>query len=418
MAVFHYQAIRRDGDKVNGDIDAEDSKVAEQLLRDKALFVLSIQGQNELTTLLKGSPAGASRNQREVTKKTGLNKEFHLFKPPDKEWMQVYRQLSLMIRSGITIIEALDFVAARATHSKVQEILYDVLGHVENGESLAQAMGRYEEYFGKGNVQLVGCGESSGNMAGALTDINALMAYRSEQRKQIKAALRLPCIVLGFAILVIYWIAYFLMPKFAVLVQNGSTMPAVTRFLFSFTEFIRDYGILMFVLMALSVMLLQRYYKTEQGRILLDALLLRTPIFGKIVMDSEMNRAFHTLNTLLMSGLPLVDSLEGVVNVSGSQYYIDKFSDVRRRLVDGHSFSSSLEDDRIPELASHLVSVGERTGAMEEVTGELGEFYRQELEERVKILISLIPIIMTLIIGGLVGFVYLGIILGISSTRF
>ena len=202
------------------------------------------------------------------------------------------------------------------------------------------------------------------------------------------------------------------------LVKDSSTMPLITQWLFGFTGFIQTYGLVLFVLMALAVLGTQRYYKTKHGRILIDSILLRAPMFGNIVVDAEMNRAFHTLNTLLKSGLSLVDSLEGVVKVSSNQYFVDKFTQVQFRLVEGNSFADSLEDKRVPELASHLVAIGERTGAMEEVTGELGEYYRQELEQRVKKMVSLIPIIMTFLIGGLVGFVYLGVILGIASTRF
>ncbi|PCI49570.1 MAG: hypothetical protein COB51_04085 [Moraxellaceae bacterium] len=418
MAIFQYEAIRRDGDKVNGDIDAENSNIAAQLLRQKALFVLKIQGRNELTTISNRKQTGVAKRRYRSVAKSGLNKEFHLFKPSDKEWMQVYRQLSLMIRSGITLIEALELVARRAANSKVQEILFEVLERVENGASLAQAMGHYEDYFGQSNIQLISCGESSGNMADSLNDINQLMMYRAEQKKQIRAALFLPGFVLLTAIVVIYWIAYFLMPKFSMLVKDSSTMPLITQWLFGFTGFIQTYGLVLFVLMALAVLGTQRYYKTKHGRILIDSILLRAPMFGNIVVDAEMNRAFHTLNTLLKSGLSLVDSLEGVVKVSSNQYFVDKFTQVQFRLVEGNSFADSLEDKRVPELASHLVAIGERTGAMEEVTGELGEFYRQELEQRVKKMVSLIPIIMTFLIGGLVGFVYLGVILGIASTRF
>ena len=146
-------------------------------------------------------------------------------------------------------------------------------------------------------------------------------------------------------------------------------MPLITQWLFGFTGFIQTYGLVLFALIALLVLGVQRYYKTSHGRVAIDSILLRAPMFGKIVVDVEMNRAFHTLNTLLKSGLPLVDSLEGVVKVTSNQYFVDKFAQVQLRLVEGNSFAASLEDKRVPKLASHLISIGERTGTMEEVTG-------------------------------------------------
>lgn len=421
MAYFRYEAIDRLGSKITGNIDAQTSGQAVKLLREKELFVLKVQGRSELTTRAVDEaesrllPSGRYR----LPSKQGLSKDIQLFKPTPKQWAQVYRQLALMIRSGVTLVEALETVARRALHPRIQMILFDVLERVENGESLAGAMSNYEREFGHSTIQLIRCGEHSGDMEQVLSDIVVMIAYRVEQQKKVKSALLIPKAISAAVIVLFFVVSYKLAPQFrSVLGDDLRGMPLITTSLFTFTDFFRASWPYLFVGGVGLGFGLRRWHQSEQGKNLLDATLLRMPLFGQIIVHTEMNRTFHTINLLLRSGLPLIDALKAVTQVSTNQYFVNLYSLGCERLLSGESFADSLVHVRVPELVPVLVAVGERTGALEEVTAELSAYFRQELEDSVKALIDRLPIFLTVVIGGIVGWVYGGVMLGLASTRF
>lgn len=421
MAYFHYEAVNREGAKITGNIDADTSGQAASILREKELFVLKVHGHNELTKHAgqENQRAGLPAKRNSNTSNKGLSRDIQLFRPTDKQWAQVYRQLALMIRSGITLVEALEMAARRAMHPRIQQVLFDVLEHVENGEPLAEAMQRHDTYFGNSTIQLIRCGEHSGDMVQVLGDIVGMIAYRAEQNKKIRSAMFIPKAVSIAVVVLFFIISYKLAPQFrSVLGDDLQNMPWITTSLFSFTDFFRQYWPFIFILCASLWFGLRHWYKTDRGRTLVDRILIRLPMLGSVMVDAEMNRAFHTLNLLLRSGLPLIDALRSIAQVSSNQHFIELYGKGCERLLAGDAFADCLVDQRVPELAPHLVAVGERTGSLEEVTAELGGYFRQELEDRVKTLIDRLPVVMTIVIGSLVAWVYGGVMLGLASTRF
>jgi len=377
MPIYHYRARDRQGRTIASTIEASDLRTAAQVLRNKGYFITEIKEP--------GKGLQAEIDLGFLEKGPGL-KDIAIFS----------RQLATMMAAGLPIVQSLAILEKQTENKKFKAILHEVRLDVEGGAPLSDALAKHK-VFGRLYVNLVRAGEASGTLDAILDRLATFLEKDLELRGKIKSAMTYPVIVFIFAILVTYFLLTGIVPEFAKILSDlGSELPALTRFLILISNFLRKYTLYLLVGLVLLYFAYRYYYRTEQGRRVIDRIKLRMPVFGVLNKKSALARFARTLGLLLSSGVNIVEAVDITKGTAGNAVIEDILEETKNTIQVGEPLHSTLlrYPEIFPPMVASMVAIGEETGALDAMLQKVADFYEREVDETVESLTAAIEPIM------------------------
>jgi len=326
------------------------------------------------------------------------------------------RQLAVMMKSGVPLLQSFDIVSKGHSNPSVTHLLQDIKTEVETGSSLQQAFQKYPLYFNALYCNLIGAGEAAGILDGLLERLATYMEKTQALKSKIKSALFYPVSIIAVAFIITAVIMIFVIPAFKELFSNfGADLPAPTLVLMSISDFFVTYWWAIFGGIGGGFYLFFYFWKRSiKLQRIMDILLLKVPIFGELIRKATIARWTRTLSTMFAAGVPLVESLDSVAGAAGNAVYFDATKTIQREVSTGNSLTASMQNtDVFPSMVLQMVAIGEEAGSLDAMLGKVADFFEAEVDDAVSAISSLMePIIMVVLgtlIGGMVVAMYLPI---------
>ncbi len=325
------------------------------------------------------------------------------------------KQFSTMIDAGLPIVQCLDILHSQQENPTFKKMLKEIKESVESGATFAETLKKYPKQFDDLFVNMIAAGEAGGILDVILRRLSAYMEKAAKLKAQVKGAMTYPMITIAIAIIVVAVIMVFVIPVFQEMFEGmGGQLPAPTLIVVGISNFVRDNILYMIIAAVLTVFALKRFYATEKGKFMIDALLLRLPIFGQLLRKVAVAKFTRTMGTMLSSGVAILDSLDIVAKTAGNKIVERAIYDIRFGIAEGRTMADPmLESGVFPTMVCQMISVGESTGALDAMLGKIADFYDDEVDQAVENLTAAIePMMMVflgVVIGGLVVSMYLPI---------
>ena len=387
-SIFVWEGRDRTGKKIKGEMRAGGSAVVNATLRRQGINVTRV------------------RKQRLGGGKRVTEKDIALFT----------RQMATMMKAGVPLLQAFDIVAKGHANPRVTKLLLDIKSDVETGSSLAAAFRKQPLYFDALFCNLVQAGEQAGILE---TLLDRLATYKEKIlaiKSKIKSAMFYPVAVIVVAFVITAVIMIFVIPAFKqVFVSFGADLPAPTLVVIGMSDFFVEYWYLIFGVLIGGIWGFFALWKRSQAvQIAMDRWLLKMPLFGELVKKSVIARWTRTLSTMFAAGVPLVEALDSVGGASGNYVYVIATKQIQQEVSTGTSLTTAMQNANVfPNMVVQMTSIGEESGALDNMLGKVADFYEQEVDDAVEALSSLMePLIMVVLgvlIGGMVVAMYLPI---------
>ena len=393
---FLYKAKDKLGEVQSGEVVAVDQGKAETLLTNNGLTIISLQQQGE-DILGKLNPFGKSVNHKDLV----------LFS----------RQLSTLISARVPIIQSLRILQEQVDGKYLKVIITDLIADLENGDSLSNAMAKYNKVFGNVYVSLVKSGELAGTLDKSLVYLADQLEKDYELTSKVKSAMTYPIFVLSALVIIGLMMFKFVLPNLtSVLEQQGGTLPPVSVALIAATKFFQVYWWVV-LLGIVGLILGGRYYiNTFRGRYQWDALKIHAPVIGDIFQKIYMARFSRNLSTLILGGIPIIKALEIVAQLVNNVIYRDILMQAVEQISGGKSISDGLTGHpEFPNIVTQMVHVGEQTAQLDDILGKLAGFYEKEVDTKVATLTTLLEPLIMIVLGIGVGVLVAGILLPIYN---
>jgi type IV pilus assembly protein PilC len=323
----------------------------------------------------------------------------------DKSLAVFTRQFSVMIDAGLPLVQCLQILGEQEENKTFQRIIMQVREDVESGSSLANALKKHPNAFNDLYVNMVAAGETGGILDTILQRLATYIEKAYKLKAQVKSAMIYPATVIGIAVLVVYVILWKVIPVFASLFMSlGATLPLPTQIVVAASKFVGRFWWLLALLAFAGAYAIRRYYATENGRMVIDNILLKAPILGLVLRKIAVARFCRTLGTLLSAGVPVLESLEITAHTSGNAVIEKAILEVRKQVEEGKSMAEPLKTtNAFPPMVVQMISVGEATGAMDTMLAKIAEFYEEEVDVAVAGMMKLIEPVMILFLGIVIG---------------
>ncbi|MBG1240318.1 type II secretion system F family protein [Nostoc sp. NZL] len=324
------------------------------------------------------------------------------------------RQFAVLMNAGVAIVRSLGVLSEQCSNPKLKQALVDISSDVQSGMNLSESMRKHPDCFDGLYVSMIQAGEVGGVLDEVLNRLAKLLEDVARLQNQIKSALSYPVVVGFIAVAIFLGMTIFLIPIFAkIFTEIGTELPALTQFLMDASQFLRSpkVFVLIGVLVALKVAFTQ-YGKTPVGRITIDRLSLKMPLFGDLIQKSSVARFSRTFGSLTRSGVPILTCLEIVRDTSGNQVIANAIDAARMEIQQGGMISIALQKDSVfPAMAIQMISIGEETGELDAMLMKVADFYEDEVEQAVKAMTSILEPVMIVVLGGMVGTILLAMYL-------
>ncbi|MFP4466524.1 MAG: type II secretion system F family protein [Candidatus Goldiibacteriota bacterium] len=392
--LFSYKAKTADGRVIDGQIDVDNEELLKSKLKAQKLTVVSVTKQGGLAAIFKTGPKVST------------------------ELLSIFsRQFSTMIGAGLPVLQALNILVEQQEDKVFKDVLGKVRDDIGSGANLSDAMAKFPGVFDNLYVNMIKAGELSGALDAILDRLSGFLEKAEGLKKKIKGAMTYPITILIIALVVIIIMMVKVVPSFAVMFESfGGELPALTKSLLIVSEFEQKYAVYQLLFIGAAVFSFTIAKRTEKGGYFIDDMILKTPIFGDIQKKSTVARFARTLGTLMKSGVQILDALETVARSSGNKVIEKALLDTRAGVREGQSLSEPLKETKLfPSMVVQMVSVGEETGAMDDMLLKMSDFYDEEVDTAVEGLMSMIePVIMALL-GVFIGWFMLAMFIPMFS---
>jgi len=335
----------------------------------------------------------------------------HLFPVKPTEIILFYRNLALLLESGIDIVNSLELLQGQTSNRVLKRVWAEVLSDLRGGNQLSTALGRHPGIFPPTYCRLLGIGEQSGDIETILRQIADYMEWEIDATKKIKNALTLPVITAVVAIVVIGILATVILPTFDSLYSSlGVDLPLPAKILLTTSRKFQSYWIYLLLAVFIAAVSVYIYIRTPDGRFKWDKLSLRLPLVGRVNHLNELTRYCRSISLLLRAGLPLTEVMPIVIQSTGNRAMARALTDVQQGMVKGEGLSQPMTKNNLfLPLMVQMVMVGEETGNLDTTLLAVARSYETEVEDRTRSLIALIQPTMTIIIGLIIGLIALSL---------
>ena len=402
MTVYSYKATDKSGKFVEGDIDAPDYHAAVQQIRQLNYFPVKVaEGKNKISSGLKLSlPQLGS-------------------KVSTKDLMTITLQLATLVDAGLTLDEGLSTLIKLAETEQIRSILTDIRKQVHAGSNFADALEEHPDVFSKLYVNMVRAGEAGGMVGEALARLAMFLEKSVELKNNIRSAMVYPAILslVGGAAVII--LITFVVPQFSKLFEDmGAALPLPTQIMLGLSSLIINYWLALVLAILGGIGAFTFYVRTHKGRLQWDTLLLKLPLFGPLIRKIEVSRFSLTMATLLKSGVPILQAMGIVQSILINRVISDAVGNLKQALKRGKGLSGPLQEAGVfPPMGVHMITVGQTSGALDEMLTKVSQTYDKEVEQAIKQVISLIEPMMILFMAIVIGFIVVSMLLAIFSAN-
>lgn len=404
MADFRYTALDAHGLERTGVITADHPRDAARLLRARGLYVLTVGD-------------GAERQSHSGQDVLVKLRELLPVRTYDRVFF--FQQMALMLRSGLPMLEALDTAQAIARNARLAGAIGRMIRAVRSGERLSEAMAEEEGIFPPIAVQLVKSAEASGEMDLILERIAEDLDRKADLKRNLLTALMYPAIVVVAAVGVSVFLVTGIIPKMAkFLERKGNALPSATRNLLDLSHFMQQWGAVILVAFGVTVAVLAFTYSRPRGRLWLDRVFLALPKIGPSLQTAAVTQLSWSMAVLLKSGVTVLESLRITAQLVPNKAIAAVVEAAQSHILAGRDVAFGLQSPLLPRLVPQMIAIGERTGTLDRIMRELGNYYQRELTLQIKRLTAMIEPALTVLIGGMVGYVYYAFfqaLLGVST---
>jgi type IV pilus assembly protein PilC len=394
MPRYLWEGKSKTGSLIQGEIEAPNETVVMAQLRRQQVYPTKIK------------PKGLSLE----LKIPGLKK-----KVPEKDIAVFTRQFATMIDAGLPLVQCLDILGSQQTSKTFKAVIEKVKEDVESGSTFADALQKHPKLFDELFVNLVAAGEVGGILDTILSRLANYLEKAIKLKKQIKGAMIYPSTIVSVAVIVTVVLLVYVIPIFSKMFADfGQTLPSITQFVINISQFTRKYFYLFIIGFFIFVFLIRLTYRNPRGRFFLDKLMLKSPIIGDILLKISVARFSRTLGTMVSSGVPILESLDIVGKSAGNKVVEGAIFKARESISEGNTIAEPMEEGKVfPPMVTQMISVGEATGALDQMLSKIADFYEEEVDAAVAAMTSLLePLLMIFLgvmIGGLVVSMYLPI---------
>jgi len=382
MPTYAYVARARDGKKHRGTLTAENRQALITALQRKGLTPDQI-------------------------KESGARSKVNRTKVKSRELLIFSRQLSTIVNSGLPLLQGLDILSEQIEDPRFQKAIADIAQSVEAGETFSEALRKYPRIFSDLYVSMVRAGEASGDLDGVLLQLADYLESMEELKRRIRSAMTYPVVALSMILLIAAGLIIWVVPQFAeIFASFDADLPAPTQLLINISNGLRQPLTLLAVIGIIvgSVVGYRAYYATESGRLNIDRMKLRLPVFGKLMRKVAISRFTRTLSTLTRSGVAILGALEIAERTAGNEVFARVVRHAGESVRNGETLADPLaRSGEFPAMVTRMIGVGEKTGALEQMLGKISEFYDSEVKATVDGLTSMIEPILILLMGIVVG---------------
>ena len=397
MPVFEYKALNSSGKAVQGLREADSPKTLRSTLRREGVFLTEVLGEQQVK----------AQQAREVNVRRWV-----LGRVSAQDLAIATRQLAVLVHAGIPLVEQVD-------KEKLKRVLGDVKQRVNEGSSLADALAQHPRVFGDLYVNMIRAGETSGALEIVLTRLADFTESQARLRSKILGTMAYPVAMLIIGSIVLGILFTVVIPKVTKLfADTKATLPWMTRALMAFTSFVSQWWWALLLAAALAVWGFFRWKGTPAGKARWHRFVLTVPIFGRLVRIVAIGRFARTLSTLLKSGVPLLTAMDIVKNVVGNVRLAEVIEQARDAIREGESIAAPLKrSGEFPPLVHHMVAVGERSGALEEMLANVASAYEDQVDTTVSALTSLMEPLMIVMMGAVVAFIVFSVLMPILQIN-
>jgi type IV pilus assembly protein PilC len=392
MATFVFRAVDLAGVAARGEVDADTKQAVTDQLKARGLIVLDINAK-------KGSKE--------------ISLEF-MERVKARDLTIMTRQLATMVTSGVTILRAL-YVLEEQTESKLlKRALVQIRKDVEAGLPLSDALARHPKIFSPLYIAMVRSGETGGMLESSLMRTADQLEKEDALRRQVRAAMIYPAVVVSFAVTVLIALVAFIVPVFAKVFKDfGGKLPGLTQFTVGLSNFITGRWYLCIAVVVAVAWSFLAWKKSSWGRPQWDRFRLRIPMrIGEVVQKIALARWSRTLSALTNAGVPILQAIEVTGQTAGNKVVEDAMDNVRESVKRGGTIAAPLKDVAVfPAMVVHMVGVGEETGALDTMLNKIADFYEDEVNAAIKALTSILEPVMIIVIGAIVGFIVISMYL-------
>ncbi len=323
----------------------------------------------------------------------------------EKDIIIFARQFSTMIDAGLPIIQCLDILYAQQENATLKRMLKDIKDSVEGGTTLADSLKRYPKYFDSLFVNMIAAGEAGGILDVILKRLAGYMEKAARLKRKVKGAMVYPAITIAVAVIVVAVILIFVIPVFQKMFKEfGSTLPGPTLIVIAISDFVKSKVHWIIIAVILFVIAFRKYYGTDKGRIAVDGVLLKLPVFGILLRKVAVAKFTRTMGTMLGSGVAILEALDIVAKTSGNRVIEKAIYGVRTGIAEGRTMADPLQSSGVfPAMVCQMIAVGESTGALDAMLEKIADFYDEEVDQAVENLTAMIEPLMIVFLGVIVG---------------
>jgi len=385
MPLFKWEGKDRQGQRIRGEIEASNTAVAVLQLRKQQIVPLQVRQEKE--------------------KKKELFSFRFRSRVKEKEVAVFTRQLATMIDAGLPLVQSLEILATQQENPGFKEVLLQVKSDVESGATFSDALHKRPKAFDELYTNLVTAGEVGGTLDIILNRLSQYMEKSIALKKRVKSAMVYPSAILGISVLVVVILLVFVIPVFEKMFSGfGASLPGPTQFVMMLSKFMKANLLYIVIGLIAFVMLFRKYRQTESGRLLTDRFMLKSPVFGPLLVKIAIARFSRTLGTLVSSGVPILDGLAITAKSSGNKVLERAIMKTRGSISEGKTIAEPLEEESVfPPMVVQMIGVGESTGSLDAMLNKIADFYDEEVDTTVAALTSLLEPLMMVVLGVLIG---------------
>jgi type IV pilus assembly protein PilC len=381
MARFSYVGVTTGGKQVKGEIQAANKNEVVSLLRKKKVRPVSIKASSMDLSI----PFMDNVKLQDISRFT--------------------RQFSAMTSAGLPLVQCLDILGGQTENKKLAGAIKQVSTDIQGGSTLADALHKHPAIFNSLYSNMVSAGEASGSLDTVLSRLADYLEKSDALRRKIKGAMTYPVIVLCVAVVATAAMLTFVVPTFAQMFTDvGGQLPLPTRIVMNISTFLQTFFPFIIIMIIGIVVGLTYYYKTEDGKLRIDTIKLKLPVFGDLERKSSISRFSQTLSTLLTSGVTILEALSITAKTAGNKVLEKGIIRTLERITGGLTIAEPLKETGVfPPMVIHMIAVGEKTGDLAEMLKKVSEFYQEEVDAAVEALTSIIEPIMIITMGIVIG---------------
>jgi type IV pilus assembly protein PilC len=391
MPIFTYSGRTRGGQTIAGEMEAQNREAVIAKLRSQQIIATAVKAKARDINISFGS---------------GVT---------EKDIVIFTRQFATMIDAGLPLVQCLEILSTQNENATFKKALSQIRQAVEGGSTFAAALKNHPKIFTGLYANMVEAGEAGGILDTILNRLAQYMEKAMALKGKVKSAMIYPSTIISVAVTVVVFLLIFVIPTFKSMFEGfGATLPLPTQIVLECSRLMIAYSIYILVVVAAAIIGLKMWYKTNAGKTTVDALLLKSPVFGILIRKVAVAKFTRTLGTLISSGVAILDGLDITARTAGNKIVEAAVLKTRASIAEGKTIADPLRESGVfPPMVVQMIAVGEQTGALDAMLGKIADFYDEEVDQAVANLTSLLePMLMVflgIIIGGVVIAMYLPI---------